>query len=73
MSDNYVQAKALALYTGSRSLISFMNFMKTTYCSEEVFRCIKRMINNCLPDDSYELENSIHICITKYDVFYEVS
>lgn len=73
MCDNYVLAKALALYTGSRSLLTFMDFVNNSYCSDEVFRCIKRMIIDCLPEDSRQLQNNIPICVTKYDVFYQVS
>ena len=73
MLDNYVLAKALALYTGSRSLLNFMEFINNSYASEEVMRCVKRLIVQCLPANADELENVIAICITKNDIFFEVN
>lgn len=73
MSDQYIHAKSLALYTGSPSLIGFINYLRNLEVSEEIFRFFRRMIKQSFPvDDTCELENKMNVCITRRNYFYEV-
>lgn len=73
MSSDYVRVKSLALFTGSPTLIGFINYLNIIQVSEEVFKFVRRVIEKNIQIDKFEMENNIRICITLRHHFFEVS
>ena len=72
MVNECIRVKSLALFTGSPCLIGFINYLKVMNHSQEVFRFIRRLIEQILSNQPLESENNLNICITNHDRFYEV-